>query len=160
MEEPTATLRTFSSDKYDAMEANIPYQDKDKRILRKKKVINVDRTYLLTTIVLLSFVIIAFMCNLFTNINNNKNELSSRALYESYNLEDMQEQEYDVNSRETTNRASVEGFHSYNPIISMEQLYNDSIESKNYINNEDKYKVKYYKLIEICVPNLRRRLKN
>jgi hypothetical protein len=28
MQETTATLRTFSQDKYDAMEANIPYQEK------------------------------------------------------------------------------------------------------------------------------------
>ena len=37
MEETTATLRTFSNDKYDAMEANILYLDKDKHILKKKK---------------------------------------------------------------------------------------------------------------------------
>jgi len=35
MEETTATLRTFSNDKYDAMEANILYLDKDKHTIKK-----------------------------------------------------------------------------------------------------------------------------
>ena len=154
MEENTATLRTFSTDKYDAMEANILYLDKDKHILKKRKLTNDDRTYLLTTIVLLSLVIIAFTCNSFRRYSRSPQE--QRALYQNYNDKMTN---YDLNLKET----NTEGFHSSydHHIINFEDLYNDTIKAKNYIisNDDNKYKHKYYKLIEVCVPHLRRGLK-
>ena len=152
MEETTATLRTFSNDKYDAMEANILYLDKDKHILKKRKVVHGDRTYLLTTIVLLSLVIIAFTCNSFRRDSRSPQE--QRALYQNYKIDEIPE--YYLNSKET----NTEGFHSYDH-INLEDLYNDTIKAKNYITSSDdnKYKHKYYKLIEVCVPHLRRGLK-
>jgi hypothetical protein len=156
MEETTATLRTFSNDKYDAMEANILYLDKDKHTIKKRKITNHDRTtYLLTTVVLLSLVIIAFTCNLFKS--DSRSTQHQRALYQNYKIDEIPE--YYLNSHETT--SIIEGFHSYNH-INIEDLYNDTIKAKNYINSNDdnKYKHKYYKLIEVCVPHLRRGLKN
>ena len=152
MEENTATLRTFSHDKYDAMEANILYQDKEKEkhILKKRKNYHNNQGMLLLTIVLLSMIIIGFMCNLFTTENNSPPQ--PRSLYQNYNIDEMTP-EY----AQETSSGSVEGFKSYNP-ISIEELYNDTIEEvDNYTNG--KYKCKYHKLIEVCVPRLRRGLK-
>ena len=151
MEETTATLRTFSHDKYDAMEANIPYQDKDKHILKKRKYTN-NQPLLLFIIVLLSMIILGLMCNLSTSDNSYPQQ---RALYQNFNVDEM------TPDYELQTEASIEGFHSYNPINSIEELYNDTIEAKKYINSNDdnKYKHKYYKLIEVCVPHLRRGLK-
>jgi hypothetical protein len=138
MEEKTATLRTFSNDKYDAMEANILYLDKDKHISKKRKVAYINQTYL-TTVVLLSLVIIALTFHLFQkNIDKTP--------------------EYELNLKQPTTATNIEGFHSYNP-INIEHLYNDTIKSNNYNNSDEKYKYKYYKLIEVCVPHLRRGLK-
>jgi hypothetical protein len=133
MEQQTATLRTFSYDKYDAAEANILYIDKDKHISKKRKFAYGNQTYLLTTVVLLSLVIIALTFHLFQK-----------------NVDKTPEYQLNLNS--------IEGFHSYNP-ISIEHLYNDTITSNNHNNIYEKYKYKYYKLIEVCVPHLRRGLK-
>ena len=151
----TAVQRTFSHDKYDAMEANIHYVDINEKgnstpNLKKRKNYHNNQGMLLLTIVLLSMIIIGFMCNLFTTENNSPPQ--PRSLYQNYNIDEMTP-EY----AQETSSGSVEGFKSYNP-ISIEELYNDTIEEvDNYTNG--KYKCKYHKLIEVCVPRLRRGLK-
>ena len=61
--------------------------------------------------------------------------------------------------KQTTNASSFGEFRAHNPFNGIEELHNYSIELKNYNNTDEKYRSKYYKLIEVCVPNLRRGLK-
>lgn len=170
MEENTATLRTFSNDKYDAMEANILYVEKDKHILKKRKTHN-NKPILLLIIALLTVIVLWLSCcNTYTTTEDSKYS-EHRSLYQNYNVDELQE--YDVNPPTTalssdalqpqpqpkpkTTSVNIEGFHPYSPTVTMEELYNDysSIKTKN-LNNEQ-YKNKYYKLVELCVPQLRRR---
>lgn len=161
MEENTATLRTFSHDKYDAMEANILYVDKEnnKHVLKKRRHNN--KPVLLLIIALLTVVILWLSCNTFTN-DDSKYSQEHRSLYQNYNVDEMQQYELNTElsselSQPETTSVNIEGFHPYSPITTIEELYSDYSSIKAINKNTDEYKNKYYKLIEICVPQLRRR---
>jgi len=170
MEESTATLRTFSQDKYDAMEANISY--KDKNILKKRKNKHNEKLLLLVTI-LLCISVLCLVTNLFTNYKDDSDYSPSRVLYESYNIDEMPE--YNDEQSElldnTVITSNVEGFdsqhfndydiYSYNKTETKEEELEAEVEeiekeTIHSLTEANLYKYKYYNLLEVCAQHLRR----
>lgn len=140
MEETNATLRTFSQEKYDAMEANIPYQEK--HILKKKKTENIQ----LLTIATIMVITIIILC-IRDRFSINNESLPSRTLYKTY--EDTH-YKHDVNFHQETTVPSIKSIR-YDSLL--HDFYNITLKT----NDENTFKYKYYKLIEVCIPHLRRR---
>ena len=94
--EQTAVQRTFSHDKYDAMEANIHYIDineKGNNSPSSKKRKNDKKIYYLVVTVLLTVIAICLLQGAMKN-NIDVDNSPSRALYENFNVDEIEEYEH------------------------------------------------------------------
>jgi hypothetical protein len=149
--EQTAVQRTFSHDKYDAMEANIHYVDineKGNSSPNSKKRKNDKKNYYVVVTVLLTVIAI---CLLQCAIKNNTDVVDnspSRTLYENFNLSEMEQYEHHNMLGDDLSNSNY--FNNLN-------LYYNETEFISYENHDvDKYKKSYYKLLRVCIPQLRR----
>lgn len=150
--EQTAVQRTFSHDKYDAMEANIHYVDineKGNNSPSSKKRKNDKKIYYLVVTVLLTVIAICLLQGAMKN-NIDVDNSPSRALYENFNVGEIEEYEH--------NNMLGDDLTSSNHYFNKINLYYNETEFINYEESHDvdKYKKSYYKLLKVCIPQLRR----
>ena len=150
--EQTALQRTFSHDKYDAMEANIHYVDineKGNNSPTSKKRKNDKKIYYLVVTVLLTIIAICLLQGAMKN-NIDVDNSPSRALYENFNVGEIEEYEH--------NNMLGDDLTSSNHYFNKINLYYNETEFINYEESHDvdKYKKSYYKLLKVCIPQLRR----
>lgn len=150
--EQTAVQRTFSHDKYDAMEANIHYVDineKGNNSPTSKKRKNDKKIYYLVVTVLLTIIAICLLQGAMKN-NIDVDNSPSRALYENFNVGEIEEYEH--------NNMLGDDLTSSNHYFNKINLYYNETEFINYEESHDvdKYKKSYYKLLKVCIPQLRR----
>ena len=150
--EQTAVQRTFSHDKYDAMEANIHYIDineKGNNSPSSKKRKNDKKIYYLVVTVLLTVIAICLLQGAMKN-NIDVDNSPSRALYENFNVGEIEEYEH--------NNMLGDDLTSRNHYFNKINLYYNETEFINYEESHDvdKYKKSYYKLLKVCIPQLRR----
>lgn len=150
--EQTAVQRTFSHDKYDAMEANIHYIDIDEKgnnSPSSKKRKNDKKIYYLVVTVLLTVIAICLLQGAMKN-NIDVDNSPSRALYENFNVGEIEEYEH--------NNMLGDDLTSSNHYLDKIKLYYNETEFINYEESHDvdKYKKSYYKLLKVCIPQLRR----
>jgi len=150
--EQTALQRTFSHDKYDAMEANIHYVDineKGNNSPTSKKRKNDKKIYYLVVTVLLTVIAICLLQGAMKN-NIDVDNSPSRALYENFNVGEIEEYEH--------NNMLGDDLTSSNHYFNKINLYYNETEFINYEESHDvdKYKKSYYKLLKVCIPQLRR----
>ena len=150
--EQTAVQRTFSHDKYDAMEANIHYVDineKGNNSSTSKKRKNDKKIYYLVVTVLLTIIAICLLQGAMKN-NIDVDNSPSRALYENFNVGEIEEYEH--------NNMLGDDLTSSNHYFNKINLYYNETEFINYEESHevDKYKKSYYKLLKVCIPQLRR----
>lgn len=150
--EQTAVQRTFSHDKYDAMEANIHYIDineKGNNSPSSKKRKNDKKIYYLVVTVLLTVIAICLLQGAMKN-NIDVDNSPSRALYENFNVGEIEEYEH--------NNMLGDDLTSSNHYFNKINLYYNETEFINYEESHDvdKYKKSYYKLLKVCIPQLRR----
>ena len=150
--EQTAVQRTFSHDKYDAMEANIHYIDineKGNNSPSSKKRKNDKKIYYLVVTVLLTVIAICLLQGAMKN-NIDVDNSPSRALYENFNVGEIEEYEH--------NNMLGDDLTSSNHYFNKIKLYYNETEFINYEESHDvdKYKKSYYKLLKVCIPQLRR----
>ena len=150
--EQTAVQRTFSHDKYDAMEANIHYIDineKGNSSPTSKKRKNDKKIYYLVVTVLLTVIAICLLQGAMKN-NIDVDNSPSRALYENFNVDEIEEYEH--------NNMLGDDLTSSNHYLDKIKLYYNETEFINYEESHDvdKYKKSYYKLLKVCIPQLRR----
>ena len=150
--EQTAVQRTFSHDKYDAMEANIHYIDineKGNNSPSSKKRKNDKKIYYLVVTVLLTVIAICLLQGAMKN-NIDVDNSPSRALYENFNVGEIKEYEH--------NNMLGDDLTSSNHYFNKINLYYNETEFINYEESHDvdKYKKSYYKLLKVCIPQLRR----
>jgi hypothetical protein len=150
--EQTAAQRTFSNDKYDAMEANIHYVDineKGNNSPTSKKRKNDKKIYYLVVTVLLTIIAICLLQGAMKN-NIDVDNSPSRALYENFNVGEIEEYEH--------NNMLGDDLTSSNHYLDKIKLYYNETEFINYEESHevDKYKKSYYKLLKVCIPQLRR----
>jgi hypothetical protein len=148
--EQTAVQRTFSHDKYDAMEANIHYVDineKGNSSPTSKKRKNDKKNYYVVVTVLLTIIAICLLQGAMKH-NIEVDNSPSRALYENFNLSEMEQ--YEHHNMLGDDLSNNNYFNSLN-------LYYNETEFISYENHDvDKYKKSYYKLLKVCIPQLRR----
>ena len=148
----TAVQRTFSHDKYDAMEANIHYVDvnekRNSRPTSKKR--NDAKMYYIVTTILLTIIAICLLQRAMKDNIDLVDNSPSQALYENFNLGEMEQYEHNNMLGDDLTTSS----HYFNKI----NLYYNETEFMNYEENHDvdKYKKSYYKLLKVCIPQLRR----
>ncbi len=150
--EQTAVQRTFSHDKYDAMEANIHYIDineKGNSSPSSKKRKNDKKIYYVVVTVLLTIIAICLLQGAMKN-NIEVDNSPSRALYENFNVGEIEEYEH--------NNMLGDDLTSSNHYLDKIKLYYNESEFMNYEENHDvdKYKKSYYRLLKVCIPQLRR----
>ena len=150
--EQTAVQRTFSHDKYDAMEANIHYIDineKGNNSPSSKKRKNDKKIYYLVVTVLLTVIAICLLQGAMKN-NIDVDNSPSRALYENFNVGEIEEYEH--------NNMLGDDLTSSNHYLDKIKLYYNETDFINYEESHDvdKYKKSYYKLLKVCIPQLRR----
>lgn len=150
--EQTAVQRTFSHDKYDAMEANIHYVDineKGNNSPSSKKRKNDKKIYYLVVTVLLTIIAICLLQGAMKN-NIDVDNSPSRTLYENFNVGEIEEYEH--------NNMLGDDLTSSNHYFNKINLYYNETEFINYEESHDvdKYKKSYYKLLKVCIPQLRR----
>lgn len=150
--EQTAVQRTFSHDKYDAMEANIHYIDIDEKgnnSPSSKKRKNDKKIYYLVVTVLLTVIAICLLQGAMKN-NIDVDNSPSRALYENFNVGEIEEYEH--------NNMLGDDLTSSNHYLDKIKLYYNETDFINYEESHDvdKYKKSYYKLLKVCIPQLRR----
>ena len=150
--EQTAVQRTFSHDKYDAMEANIHYIDineKGNSSPTSKKRKNDKKIYYLVVTVLLTVIAICLLQGAMKN-NIDVDNSPSRALYENFNVGEIEEYEH--------NNMLGDDLTSSNHYFNKINLYYNETDFINYEESHDvdKYKKSYYKLLKVCIPQLRR----
>ena len=150
--EQTAVQRTFSHDKYDAMEANIHYVDineKGNSSPTSKKRKNDKKIYYIVVTVLLTIIAICLLQGTMKN-NIDVDNSPSRALYENFNVGEIEEYEH--------NNMLGDDLTSSNHYFNKINLYYNETEFINYEESYevDKYKKSYYKLLKVCIPQLRR----
>ena len=150
--EQTAVQRTFSHDKYDAMEANIHYIDineKGNNSPSSKKRKNDKKIYYLVVTVLLTVIAICLLQGAMKN-NIDVDNSPSRALYENFNVGEIEEYEH--------NNMLGDDLTSSNHYFNKINLYYNETDFINYEESHDvdKYKKSYYKLLKVCIPQLRR----
>lgn len=150
--EQTAVQRTFSHDKYDAMEANIHYVDineKGNSSPTSKKRKNDKKIYYIVVTVLLTIIAICLLQGSMKN-NIDVDNSPSRALYENFNVGEIEEYEH--------NNMLGDDLTSSNHYFNKINLYYNETEFINYEESHevDKYKKSYYKLLKVCIPQLRR----
>ena len=150
--EQTAVQRTFSHDKYDAMEANIHYIDineKGNNSPSSKKRKNDKKIYYLVVTVLLTVIAICLLQGAMKN-NIDVDNSPSRALYENFNVDEIEEYEH--------KNMLGDDLTSSNQYFNKINLYYNETEFINYEESHDvdKYKKSYYKLLKVCIPQLRR----
>ena len=150
--EQTAVQRTFSHDKYDAMEANIHYIDineKGNNSPSSKKRKNDKKIYYLVVTVLLTVIAICLLQGAMKN-NIDVDNSPSRALYENFNVGEIEEYEH--------KNMLGDDLTSSNQYFNKINLYYNETEFINYEESHDvdKYKKSYYKLLKVCIPQLRR----
>ena len=148
----TAVQRTFSHDKYDAMEANIHYVDineKGNSSPTSKKRKNDKKIYYIVVTVLLTVIAICLLQGAMKNTSDIDSS-PSRTLYENFNLSEMEQYE--------NNNMLGDDLTSSNHYLDKVNLYYNETEFMNYeeSHNVDKYKKSYYKLLKVCIPQLRR----
>ena len=150
--EQTAVQRTFSHDKYDAMEANIHYVDINEKgncspTSKKRK--NDKKNYYLVVTVLLTVIAICLIQGAMKN-NIDVDNSPSRALYENFNVDEIEEYEH--------KNMLGDDLTSSNQYFNKINLYYNETEFINYEESHDvdKYKKSYYKLLKVCIPQLRR----
>jgi hypothetical protein len=149
----TAVQRTFSHDKYDAMEANIHYVDineKGNTSPTSKKRKNDKKNYYLVVTVLLTVIAICLLQGAIKNNIDVVDNSPSRTLYENFNLSEMEQYEHNSMLGDDLTNSN----HYFNKI----NLYYNESEFINYeeTHEVDKYKKSYYKLLKVCIPQLRR----
>jgi hypothetical protein len=148
--EQTAVQRTFSHDKYDAMEANIHYVDINEKgnsspNLKKRK--NDTKMYYVVTTILLTIIAICLLQGAIKD-NIDVDNSPSRTLYENFNLSEMEQYEHHNMLGDDLSNSNY--FNNLN-------LYYNETEFISYENHDvDKYKKSYYKLLKVCIPQLRR----
>lgn len=153
MEQMTSAVqRTFSHDKYDAMEANIHYVDineKGNSSPTSKKRKNDKKNYYLVVTVLLTVIAICLIQGAMKN-NIDVDNSPSRTLYENFNLSEIEEYEH--------KNMLGDDLTSSNQYFNKINLYYNETEFINYEESHDvdKYKKSYYKLLKVCIPQLRR----
>ena len=150
--EQTAVQRTFSHDKYDAMDANIHYIDineKGNNSPSSKKRKNDKKIYYLVVTVLLTVIAICLLQGAMKN-NIDVDNSPSRALYENFNVDEIEEYEH--------KNMLGDDLTSSNQYFNKINLYYNETEFINYEESHDvdKYKKSYYKLLKVCIPQLRR----
>jgi hypothetical protein len=147
----TAVQRTFSHDKYDAMEANIHYVDINEKgnsspNLKKRK--NDTKMYYVVTTILLTIIAICLLQGAIKH-NIDVDNSPSRTLYENFNLSEMEQYEH--------HNMLGDDLSSNNHYFNNLNLYYNETEFISYENHDvDKYKKSYYKLLKVCIPQLRR----
>ena len=151
--EQTAVQRTFSHDKYDAMEANIHYIDineKGNNSPSSKKRKNDKKIYYLVVTVLLTVIAICLLQGAMKNNIENADNSPSRTLYENFNVGEIEEYEH--------NNMLGDDLTSSNHYFNKINLYYNETDFINYEESHDvdKYKKSYYKLLKVCIPQLRR----
>uniref|UniRef100_A0A6C0CUV3 Uncharacterized protein n=1 Tax=viral metagenome TaxID=1070528 RepID=A0A6C0CUV3_9ZZZZ len=150
--EQTAVQRTFSHDKYDAMEANIHYVDineKGNSSPTSKKRKNDKKIYYVVVTVLLTIIAICILQGAIKNNTDVTDNSPSRALYENFNLSEMEQYEH--------HSMLGDDLSSNNHYFNNLNLYYNETEFISYENHDvDKYKKSYYKLLKVCIPQLRR----
>jgi hypothetical protein len=150
--EQTAVQRTFSHDKYDAMEANIHYVDineKGNSSPTSKKRKNDKKIYYVVVTVLLTIIAICLLQGAIKNNTDVIDNSPSRALYENFNLSEMEQYEH--------HNMLGDDLSSNNHYFNNLNLYYNETEFISYENHDvDKYKKSYYKLLKVCIPQLRR----
>ena len=153
MEQMTSAVqRTFSHDKYDAMEANIHYVDineKGNSSPTSKKRKNDKKIYYIVVTVLLTVIAICLLQGAIKNNIDVVDNSPSRALYENFNLSEMEQYEHN-------NNMLGDDLSNSNYFSNLNLYYNET-ELISYENNDvDKYKKSYYRLLKVCIPQLRR----
>jgi hypothetical protein len=150
--EQTAVQRTFSHDKYDAMEANIHYVDineKGNSSPTSKKRKNDKKIYYVVVTVLLTIIAICLLQGAMKHNIDIVDNSPSRALYENFNLGEMEEYEH--------HNMLGDDLSSNSHYVNNLNLYYNETEFISYENHDvDKYKKSYYKLLKVCIPQLRR----
>lgn len=145
----SAVQRTFSHDKYDAMEANIHYVDineKGNSSPSSKKRKNDKIYYVVVTILLTIIALCLTQCAMKNNVEDADNT-PSRSLYENFNLSEMEKYESSIMLGDDLTSNNLNNLNLY---------YNET-EFTSYENhNVDKYKKSYYRLLKVCIPQLRR----
>jgi hypothetical protein len=148
--EQTAVQRTFSHDKYDAMEANIHYIDineKGNSSPTSKKRKNDKKIYYVVVTVLLTIIAICLLQGAIKH-NIDVDNSPSRTLYENFNLSEMEQYEHHNMLGDDLSNSNY--FNNLN-------LYYNETEFISYENHDvDKYKKSYYRLLKVCIPQLRR----
>jgi hypothetical protein len=147
----TAVQRTFSHDKYDAMEANIHYVDineKGNSSPTSKKRKNDKKMYYIVVTVLLTIITVCLIQGAMKHNIDVIDNSPSRTLYENFNLSEMEQ--YEHHNMLGDDLSNSNHFNNLN-------LYYNETEFISYENNDvDKYKKSYYKLLKVCIPQLRR----
>jgi len=149
--------RTFSHDKYDAMEANIHYiniNEKENTGAHSKKRKNDKKIYYVIVTILLTIIAVCLIQGAIKN-NDYQDNSPARSLYENFNLSEMVEDHQDNNIYE--HHIPFGDDFTMNHYFDKANLYYNETEFINYENHDvDKYKKGYYKLLKVCIPQLRK----
>ena len=129
--------------------SQIEQQIKMKRRLLLEKRKNDKKNYYLVVTVLLTVIAICLLQGAMKN-NIDVDNSPSRALYENFNVGEIEEYEH--------NNMLGDDLTSSNHYLDKIKLYYNETDFINYEESHDvdKYKKSYYKLLKVCIPQLRR----
>lgn len=152
----TPVQRTFSHDKYDAMEANIHYiniNEKENTGAYSKKRKNDKKIYYVIVTILLTIIAVCLIQGAIKN-NEYQDNSPSRSLYENFNLSEMvEEHEDNIYEHHIPFGDDIAMSHYFDKA----HLYYNETEFNIHENQDvDKYKKSYYKLLKVCIPQLRK----